>query len=346
MILFFVLFAAFIFSGAASAATVKTNSAHMVKINNVGCNDVGQYDPAMDGTRVVWIKTDSSGKSIYYKNLAIGNTIKVYQSNKEISNLDISGTRVVWQQKDDCQSSIYIKNVANGAYGKLQISDSNQYNPAISGNRVVWEEDCSIYVKNIVTGAYAKVQNTCKSQYNPDIDGTRVVWQQDNADNTYVYIKNIATGQFGKYFAAYNAQPKIFGDKVLWAVHKVNNGNSECPTYNTTLYIADLSEGKIKKVLSSSQYGYNFAISGDRIAWQEQYLINGDVYCPEYRYSVYFKNLLTGKLCKAMPSTKDQCNPAISESALIWEQVQESGQHAIYIRDFSTGKIGPLTPSI
>lgn len=346
MILILALFAAFIFCGAASAATMKTSDTNMVKIHKVGCYDNGQYDPAIDGTRVVWIQTDSSGKSIYYKNLAFGDKIKVYQTDNEISDLDISGTRVVWEQKDCTHSAIYIKNVATGALRELQKSDDNQCNPAISGKRVVWEEDCSVYLKNIVTGAYAKVHKSCSSQCDPDIDGTRVVWQQDNKDHSNVYIKNVATGKFGKFFATDNAEPKIFGNKLLWETHKINGGSCECPTYGTSVFVAYLGKGHIKKVLSSDNFQFNFEISGNRIVWQEQYLINDDVYCPQYKYSIFFKNLFTGKICKAMKSTKDQLNPSISKSTMVWEQVEESGQHMIYFRNFSTGKIATLAPII
>ena len=77
LLLLTILVVAFIFCGAASAATVNTNHTNTVKVNKVVAT-VDQFEPAIDGTRIVWTQGDASGHSaIYYKNLATGSTGKV-----------------------------------------------------------------------------------------------------------------------------------------------------------------------------------------------------------------------------------------------------------------------------
>ena len=114
LILLITLGVAFIFCGAASAATTQTSHVSTVKVVKSAAA-VDQFKPAIDGNRITWVQTDSSGFSIYYKNLATGFKSKVCSSKQLLYNPDISGTRVVWEQYDSSnRSSIFYKNLATG----------------------------------------------------------------------------------------------------------------------------------------------------------------------------------------------------------------------------------------
>ena len=118
LILLITLGVAFIFCGAASAATTQTSHLSTIKVVKSTAT-ADQVNPAIDGSRITWVQTDSSGFSIYYKNLATGFKSKVCSSKQILDNPDISGTRVVWEQYDSSnKSSIFYKNLATGAGGK------------------------------------------------------------------------------------------------------------------------------------------------------------------------------------------------------------------------------------
>lgn len=335
-----VIAVAIILCGAASAATVKTSNINNAKINNVGSTDQNQHGPAADGSRVVWIQTDSTGKStIYYKNLAIGTKIKVKESSQSIANLDISGTRVVWEQNVGAHSCIYVKNVATGAYGKVQNSNTYQKDPAISANRIVWQQGGAVYVKNIFTGAYGKVRPSTQFQGSPDIDGKRIVWVQ----NSFVYVINVATKKYGKVaLAGDQVEPKILGTKVLWWTHSVNGGSSGCPHFDTSAYLTNLATGKSTKVLHSSEWDNEFGLTATRIVWLEE-SVYGDPYTPYVEHYVCTKNLKTGTVSRVYNTSNEQYNPAISNSVILWDQLL-SGKEIIYYKNLANGHIGPLSP--
>lgn len=348
VLLLFTLVAAFILCGAASAATLKNSHTNIVKIKHSGTPTYDQWEPKIDGTRVVWTQTDASGKwTIYYKNLAVGKTIKIKQSSNYISFIDISGTRIVWEEDAGPEINIFYKNVATGTSGKVCPSKSAQYFPAISGTRIVWEQDGVIYFKNIATNSFGRVFKSKESQSFPDISGTRIVWEQwDKNDNTSVYYKNIATGKAAKIASVgINSEPKMIGrNMVLWVLHKINGGTYTFPTYDTTVYLKNLATGKTVKLFRSSHYNSNFGISGNRMVFEQSIKIDVPNDEPLEKKTVYVKNLKTGSTGRVLLSTKNQESPVISGNMVLWNQELSSGHYHIYYKNLLTKKVGLLTP--
>ncbi|MDD3984931.1 MAG: hypothetical protein PHY59_03365 [Methanobacterium sp.] len=141
----------------------------------------------IDGNKITWIQKDSTGFSIYYKNLATGYKTKIYSSKQLISNQDISGSRVVWEQYDiNNKSTIYYKNLATGTSGKVMHSSLNQNNAKISGTRIVW-------VQEMVSGEGA------------------------------IYERNLASNFIGKLYASpYTRDPLIFPEQKLYGNRHFN----------------------------------------------------------------------------------------------------------------------------
>ena len=134
LILLSALVVAFVFCGAASAATVKTNHVNTVKIIKV------QQNEPVTGDRVVWTQYNGTTSSIYCKNIKTGDYGKVFTTTEIQYMSAISGTRVVWQQYNGTNYAIYCKNLATGEYGKILTTTQNQSYPSISGTRVVWSQ--------------------------------------------------------------------------------------------------------------------------------------------------------------------------------------------------------------
>jgi hypothetical protein len=80
IIILMTLVVAFIFCGPASAATVTGNN---TTVTTHTSSPTGQFDPAIDCNRIVWVQGDSYGHTaVYYKNLATSTTGKVLSSTQ------------------------------------------------------------------------------------------------------------------------------------------------------------------------------------------------------------------------------------------------------------------------
>lgn len=72
-------------------------------------------------------------------------------------------------------------------------------------------------------------------------------------------------------------------------------------------------------------------VSGNIIVWQQEDTNRHD--------AIFYKNLATGTYGKVFPSIKDQKNPAISGTRVVWEQDTPKGT-AIYAKNLQTGALG------
>lgn len=345
-----------ILSGAASAATVN-NQINSAKIHNVGIPTFSdQTLPSIDGTRVVWQQKDLSGhSSIYYKNMAGGNAIKVLPSTQNQYNPSISGTRIVWvQENSNHKTNIYYKNMATGQAKVVLPSSLNQTSPDISGSLIVWETNSNGYsqisYKNMLTGANGKVKqfSTEDKQFNPAVAGNRVVWSEwvplwphsKYYGTQTVYVENLQTKAFGKVQKTNREQlnPDISGMRIVWNDYVNANSAGEY----SSIYNKNLATGKSGYIGPSNSGAWNMlpAISGTRVVWVQE---NWD--SVDSTQSIFVKNLATGKSGAVLSHLKYQyqTNPAISGTIIVWQQRISSKQNRIYYCKLSTGQTGKLT---
>lgn len=250
-----------------------------------------QYNPAISGKNIVWEEKNSRNiTNIYYKDLASGSVNVLEASTLNQFSPDISDNTVVWiQQLKSVKLRIYYKNLKTGYFGSISPSTEMQSEPAVDGNRVVWTESDKIYFKNLATGKYGELKDTGRSECSPKISGTRVVWlsylfEWHEYVPAHVYMMNLATGHFGPIKQHWNdlqESPSISGNRVAYV---------QSSTYDYSIYVLNLADGKIVKVKSFSriQRQSNPAISGTIVVW-EQKLIKSQ------QHRIYYKNLATGK---------------------------------------------------
>ena len=345
ILIIFIITLVFIFCGAASAATVKTNQVNTAKITNNGSMLDNGGDGAIDGKRIVWKRIDGYyaeyDEKIIYKNLETGKEIIIKNSTgNPHKNADISGTRVVWsQQNSENQYCIYIKNLETGYSGKIFTTTENQKHARISNTRVVWQQEISrnkwaIYYKNLLTGSIRKVKVSTKNQYNPYIYGSRIVWTQDDSvGHSVIYIKNLVTGYCGRvYQTKQNQDSACVSDKyIVW-----QQANS---LGNFAVYYKSLLNHKTAKVFSSPDNQTNPSISGSRVVWEQNSLAKSRI---DYNQtsSIYYRNFAISNSLKIVAKVFDYLetddfyynlsNPDISGTRVIWEEFRCDDQSAIY----------------
>jgi hypothetical protein len=348
ILLLFTLVVAFMFCGASSAATVKTNNINTVKISNVGTSTVyDQNNPAIDGSRVVWEQKDPSNHTlIYVKNLDTNVYGPVQLSKQNQTHPDISGTRVVWEQN----GNIYLKNLATGKYGKISPSTRSQFNPHISGTGIIWRQEITshfyaIFVKNLAKGTIARVLTSKQNQWESGISGSIVIWQQhDKTNGKYIiYAKNFATKKIIKVASSTNIQNiDIDKTRIVWT-----QKNAHLPF---TIYVKNIATGASGMVAPTQDIQTHPSISGSLIVWQRD--------DPCGKWVIYIHNLLTKSSTTVSFITpgdiryehpiQDQSMPMISGLRVVWVENQNN-HNVIYEKNnvtdtFWTNKAHKLTP--
>ncbi len=283
MLLLATLVVAFVFAGAASAASVQTNHVTTAKIT-VGATLTDQDNPAIDGKNIVWEQGDIAGNTrIYMKTIGVAGVKQVSASLWDQENPDVSGNYVVWQEKNGLsgKQAIWIKNIATtGATAHIVQTQAPgqgahwQYGTAISGTRVVWTMynentlTSNVFVKNFKTANMGWVLPDANGgQYQADISGSVVVWTDTSLKADTIRYKDLVGG--ANNFVPNNnnrdqSHPAIDGNWVVWQEGTniindrimVTNINPSFPSYNTA---AQVNPGILP--------GYRPAISGTRVVW-------------------------------------------------------------------------------
>ncbi len=250
---------------------------------------------AIDGHNIVYEKKYSdTDYDIYKTDLTTGSTTPVTSSGRNDRYPDISGNIVVWQgQAVGGKWQIYWRDTSTPNSEALVHPDANdQINPSISGNLIVWQQywsaadddtggvlaDYDIEGYDLATNTYYP-NIACNVQFEgfPDISGGTVVY------NKYENLGTVPSPDWH------------------WQVYKtffnyVNVGSKISASYNDQLYPVVSSTGKaawqemiagdydihwvddvwaaspiIHEEMTVGTHDMNAALSGNILAWRQQY---------------------------------------------------------------------------
>jgi hypothetical protein len=352
------LVVAFVFCGAASAASVQTNHVTTAK-STVGATLTDQTNPAISGKTIVWQQKDIGGNyRIYYKTIGVTGVKQVQTSVNNQYTPDVysssAGTYVVWQEQNGLSGdqAIWIKNLAYATANVVQTQApgqfaENQYNPAIYGTRVVWSmyNEVTLYnnifVKNFKTANMgwvlpSDILGTDTDQSNPDIAGNVVVWTQDDAVNVFSNIryKNLVGG--ANNYVPNNSKrdqdlAAIDGNWIVWQEGSniinsrimVTNIDPTFPSFSTA---AQVNPGILP--------GFNPAISGTRVVWTS-------VTPATLTTSIWVTNLANGMKGPLTGSWSLQCSGVISGVNVAYVTLDTLFK-TVYWRNIGTHTGGPV----
>jgi hypothetical protein len=351
IILLAALVVAFMFVGAASAAT-PTNAKATVSVT---VPTGPQEHPAVttSGPRVVWEQTDATTgwSNVWVKNTVIGNTQVVEAMATDQAKPDIMNDYVTWQQTNPVTSytSIYVRNIATGNWGVLSNAAANQENARIghnqTGYQVVWDQDGNffagnqIFIKTIGTSAatpgvpvnFAFFTNQIK----PDISGNIVVWQQNTgmASQFKINYKNMVTGETAQIntIPGWQIDPRVSGVNVVY--------HSFDTLFITNLSVLVINPGNVNIAttklanLVNDPNMRNFDIDGNRVVWQQEVNNVRDV---------WVMNIATGNTLKVSSSLLAQSEPSISGDYVVWVQ-KTLPFESVFWRNIANGVNGKVT---
>ena len=152
--------------------------------------EVEQYAPQIDGTRVVWQRFQGEDFDIMTWTPESG-TVDITSNRHNDLDPQVSGDRVVWRGYDGNDYGIYTWTPTGGAV--LLTTDSyDDYAPQVSGDRVAWigmdatGTEYEIHTWTPTEGVTHLVTDECY-QDDVQVDGDRVVWQSFEDASFEVY---------------------------------------------------------------------------------------------------------------------------------------------------------------
>jgi hypothetical protein len=347
IILLAALVVAFMFVGAASAATPVASK------TTVGVPTGNQNNPAVSavGPKVVWEQLDANTglTNVWVKNTATGNAAVVDAMAVNQAKPDIMGDIVTWQQASPAtpmSTQIYVRNLTSGHWGLLSSAPGEtQANARIAKNPhdgvfAVWQQTegnfYQIYMKTIFTvGPATEVQdNDLANQINPDASGNLVVWQEGNNAQKVMYkdLEQLDTGAIAPNVGGSQTLPRISGVNVVFQA-----GNK---IYLTNLDVFKSQPGNpgvaTKALLPGAALIMQATpdISGTFITWSQTTF---GLVTPQ----VWVMNLATGNAKIVSTSLMGQVTPAIDGTVVAWVQ-QNPLFDTVYWRNVATGQHAQL----
>jgi beta propeller repeat protein len=192
--------------------------------------DIGdQYDPAIDGSLVVFTDYRSSDTDVYYVDLTtmVEHPVIVAPGNQELTG--VSEGLIVYT--DYRSSDVVVFNTADGTTQNITAADKesvghpfNSIDPAISGGLVAWEDsrdgNMEIYAKYLPTGEERRVTDCTDVDAKPAVSGTTIVWLRAAAGGTcdiwsYDWSTQ-ATRQISNTPDSNERNPNIDGRKIVY----------------------------------------------------------------------------------------------------------------------------------
>jgi Tol biopolymer transport system component len=217
--------------------------------NNADAGDWNDWNPRVDGDRIVWEK-DMLGSNpkpgIYLYNIAMGGRSLIIPGS-EYRNPDIWGDWVVCVKNDRTLgvngSQIILFNLLSKEERSIPMVDGaittgtmNNDGPCIDNGWVVWSSgdiwqaggtdrssSYQIYAYNIDSGQTIQITNNVAGNFSPSIEGSTVAWEtkQPNAIMTYD-IASATIVQVSQVTVAGESvrSPDVDGDAIAWYSNK------------------------------------------------------------------------------------------------------------------------------
>lgn len=167
------------------------------------CSAAGsQWQPRIDGTRVVWQDFRNGNWDIYTQELGSSDPEQpVTLSPYDDKVADVSGDLIVWQRNTGGVNDIFVKDLSTGDPEQQLTNDAAyQSSPRVSGDLIVWESydyqrgNWDVFMKDTTSGELTSLAASLDSEARPAVDGETVVWQDTDSatGNTDVWMAHVA----------------------------------------------------------------------------------------------------------------------------------------------------------
>jgi beta propeller repeat protein len=296
------------------------------------CTAAGiQWDPAISGTKVVWVDFrnwtdghDTINDDIYGYDLTDRREFPICTAPASQSRPDISGNIVVWQDWRYGDGDIFGYDLLAKRELAVCTASSDQWFPKVDGETVIWADDRYIeewwryvvYRSVRASTEYKACQIAIGADimHLPDISGGLIVRDhhgQDIDESSGIYGYDIDARREVAICSAPGSQwaPRIEGGIVAWQDDR--NGTWQYPegSSNSDIYAYDVTVGREFPVCTASGNQWSPAVSSDLIVWVDYRKGNADIFAYDLTTKREFP------VCTA-PSA--QSMPGVFGNTVVW----------------------------
>ena len=216
-----------------------TETKHLQTLTSRLDGDQGDWNPRIQGGRVVWEKDTAdpaTGSGIYLYDIGTGDQQKIL-TGAQYRDPDISGDYVVCVEDVASDagpnaSQIVLYNLLTAETKVIAPADKNNEHPRIDGGKVVWSSGnlwtagtaatwtttYQICLYDIASGGTTVITSDAAGNLNPSIGGDLVAWQTWTPSSIKGY--SIASGETFNLSAARGGdtarEPEVDGTRVAW----------------------------------------------------------------------------------------------------------------------------------
>jgi hypothetical protein len=190
---------------------------------NISDNDYDDYDPVIEGDRVVWHSLVSQGTEIF---LWDGGPIARRVTNNQADNSapQISGNNVVWQGRVGGDYEVFLYEIDSWTTTQLTSDVYEDVTPQVSGDNIVWQggspSNREVLIYNVVDGGTpSNLSNNSNLDERPQIHGEQIVWHAFDGFDWEVMFYDLTTPFLPLNVSNnmdYDWGPQLSSDLLVW----------------------------------------------------------------------------------------------------------------------------------
>ena len=273
-------------------------------------NTYEEWCPQIDGTLVVWHRSDGNDYEIFLMDVRTGEVKQLTNNTYHDRYPQVDGGLVVWQGRgpDGIDREIFLYNGTS----TIQLTDDSLYqqDPQIDAGLVVWQgasgTGYDIYVYDVATGVETQIVNDGLTAEHPQIDDGLVVWNAwGGTVANEIFLYDVGTGVTTQITnnTYEDGWAQIDDGLVVW--------NGEEPSANWELYMYDVAAAATVQVTEDTLGCFEAQVDSGQVVYS-QWLVDGTS-------DVFVYDVATGVTTRITDNDYDDWEAQIDAGHMVWK---------------------------
>jgi len=237
-----------------------------VPINLTSTSDAQEFLNDVDGSTVVWTRTDSGhpGDIVAYDTQTGSmTTVAASTATTFFQQPAVRGHRVAFLRVGTTVD-VRLVDLTSGILTSVTNDVAIQLRPRLGDDVVVYEDysngNADIQAYRLSTGTHFSIATGPYDELTPDIDGHTIVWAAHINGSDQIFAFDLTTGTTHQLTTSVGSKiaPRISGNRVVWSDDR--NGNLD-------IYMYDFSTGTEEPLVTGAGDQFLADIDGDRVVY-------------------------------------------------------------------------------